>query len=365
MKINLKKVSVRDVVKNYRNDLEDGVVGFDGKLNIRPKYQREFVYNEKQQAEVIRTIMKGFPLNTMYWASSREGGFELLDGQQRTISICEYVSGAFSVCFVEKTPQYFHNLTQLEKDKILDYELMIYQCDGDDKDKLDWFRVVNIAGVKLSEQELRNAVYTGSWLTSAKRWFSKRQGPAYEIGKKYLKGAPERQDYLETVIDWISDGEIESYMSEHQGDNDADGLWDYFKSVIEWVEMVFPKYRKEMKGIDWGKLYNQYNSFIFDSREFEEKIVKLMMDIDVTKKSGIYYYLFNTEEKHLSIRSFTDNDKRIMYEHQDGVCVKCENKFSIEAMEADHIQPWSQGGKTTVENCQMLCRPCNRKKSDK
>lgn len=363
MKIKLKEIPIREIVKNYTNNDEEGVYGYDNRLNIRPKYQREFVYKDKQRDEVIKTITNDFPLNVMYWVKNKEGTFELLDGQQRTISVCSYIQGNFSINF-----RYFHNLTEDEQNQILDYKLMIYICEGNDKEKLDWFKIINIAGEKLTNQELRNAIYTGEWLTDAKRYFSKNGCPAYDIGKKYLTGSPIRQDYLEKAISWIADKEnveIEDYMADKQHEKDASELWTYFQNVINWVKITFPSYRKEMKGIEWGKYYNEFKDKNFNPNELEEKIKELMLDDDVTKKKGIYEYLIDEKEKHLSIRSFTKGMRRSTFEKQDGICVKCGEKFDIDDMEADHITPWSEGGKTTKENCQMLCKTCNRKKSNK
>ncbi len=199
MKIELKEIAIRDVTNGYVNNNEEGVVGYDGKLNIRPKYQREFVYKDKQRDAVIETIKKDFPLNVMYWVKNEDDTYEVLDGQQRTISICEYVAGKFSLNF-----QYFHNLEKTEQDQILDYKLMVYFCEGNDKEKLDWFETINIAGEKLTDQELKNAIYTGTWLTEAKKYFSKSGCPAYSIASNYLKGSSIRQEYLETAISWIS-----------------------------------------------------------------------------------------------------------------------------------------------------------------
>lgn len=360
MEIKLKEIPIREVVKSYVNNDEEGVVGFDGKLNIRPKYQREFVYNDKQRDEVINTIRNNFPLNVMYWATNDDGTYEVLDGQQRTISFCEYVIGNFSLNNLA-----FHNLTNVEQDQILDYKLMIYICTGNDKEKLDWFKIINIAGVQLADQELRNAIYTGEWLTDAKRYFSKNNCPAYNIASDYLNGSPIRQDYLEKALDWINEGKIEEYMSIHQHDQNANELWLYFQSVINWVKLTFVKYRKEMKGINWGKLYNQFKDTKFDTNKLEEEIAILMQDNDVTKKSGIYEYILTRDEKYLNIRVFDDNMKREAFERQTGICVKCEEQFSIEEMAGDHIIPWSKGGKTTAENCQMLCTRCNAIKSNK
>lgn len=362
MNIELHEIPVRDVVNGYVDSAENGVVGYGGKLNIRPAFQREFIYKDKQRDEVINTVMKGFPLNVMYWVKSDNGGYELLDGQQRTISIAQYVNGDFSVNHMG-----FDNLTDTEREQILNYKLMIYICEGTDKEKLDWFKIINIAGEQLTAQELRNAIYTGEWLTEAKKYFSKTGCPAHAIASDYLKGAAIRQDYLETAISWISarDGiEIEDYMAKHQHDPNCNELWLYFQNVINWVKVIFPKYRKEMKGLEWGVYYNKYSQNNYDPKTLESRIAELMQDDDVTKKSGIYEYLLDGAEKHLSIRAFTQSMARAAYERQKGVCPICRQHFEITEMQADHITPWSKGGKTTPENCQMLCAECNRRKSN-
>lgn len=331
MKIELHEIKIRDIVYGYEDSRENGVVGYGGKLNIRPAFQREFVYKEKQRDAVIETVIKGFPLNVMYWVEDENGNYELLDGQQRTISLCQYVNGDFSL-----NSRAFHNLTETEKNQILEYPLMIYICKGNDKEKLDWFKIINIAGIQLKEQELRNAVYAGEWLSDA---------------RENIK--------------------IEDYMSIHQHDNHATPLWQYFQSVISWVQTIFPRYRKEMKGLKWGILFNTYGTKVYNPQELEEKIVSLMQDDDVTKHSGIYEYLLSGDEKHLNIRSFTDNEKRKVYERQKGNCPYCvaENSkkthYELEEMEADHIKPWCEGGKTNIDNCQLLCKEHNRRKSSK
>ena len=360
MKIELNEISIREVAQNYVDNAEDGVVGFDGKLNIRPKYQREFVYNEKQRNAVIDTIRKGFPLNVMYWVKNEDGTYEVLDGQQRTISFCQYVNGDFSI-----DNRAFHNLTKTEQDLILDYKLMIYFCEGNDREKLDWFKIINIAGEKLTDQELRNAVYTGPWLTNAKLHFSKSNCAAYLLAKDYVGGSPIRQDYLETALSWINNGNIEEYMSIHQHDPNANELWTYFRNVIEWAKLTFTKYRREMKGVNWGSLYNQFKNNTYDTDELEQEIRSLMIDDDVTNKKGIYSYVLTRNEKHLNIRAFTESQKRSAYEKQKGICNNCGNHFEINEMEADHITPWHEGGPTSADNCQMLCKDCNRRKSGK
>lgn len=367
MKIELKKITVRELTGGYKDGYKDGgeegVIGYGGKLDIRPPYQCNFIYKDKQRDAVITTIKNHFPLNVMYWAKREDDNkvpFEIIDGQQRTISICQYVNSEFAYDF-----RYFHNLTPEEKEEILSYELTVYICSGTDKEKLDWFKVINIAGEKLTDQELRNAVYSGTWVVDAKRYFSKNGCVAYKIGKDFLSGSCNRQEYLETAIKWINDDNVEQYMAKHQHDENANQLWQYFSSVIEWVRSTFKKYRKEQKGVNWGELYNKYKDEYFDTKKLEDEVSKLMSDSDVTNKKGIYQYVFDRQEKHLSIRAFDDNMKRSVYEKQKGVCVKCGKPFEIEEMEADHIKPWHLGGRTNEENCQLLCKQCNREKSGK
>ena len=362
MQIKLHEIPVRDVVAGYRDSEENGVVGYNGKLNIRPAFQREFIYKDKQRDEVIKTITKGFPLNVMYWVKSDDGNFELLDGQQRTISICQYITGDFSVNHMG-----FANLTQTEQNQILDYPLMIYICEGTDKEKLDWFKIINIAGEQLTAQELRNAIYTGEWLTEAKKYFSKTQCPAYMIAGDYLSGSAIRQNYLETALKWIAtrDGiEIEDYMAQHQHDTNCNELWLYFQTVVNWVKVTFPTYRKkQMQGLDWGIYYNKYGTGKYDPKALEKQIAALLDDEDVSNQKGIYEYLLDGNERHLNIRAFSPKMARTAYERQKGICPKCKKHFTIEEMQADHITPWSKGGKTVPENCQMLCADCNRRKS--
>ncbi len=359
MKIEPHELTIREIAENYIDNAEAGVIGYNGKLNIRPAYQREFVYDEKKRNAVIDTINRNFPLNIMYWAKNSDGTFELIDGQQRTISFCQYVNSDFSI-----NNKFFHNLTQTEKDKILDYKLLIYFCDGNEKEKLDWFEVINIAGERLTKQELLNASYTGAWLSDAKLKFSKTQCVACKMASDYMIGSPIRQDYLETVLKWINNGNPEDYMAKHQKDPNANELFYYFRSVIDWVENTFINYRSEMKGISWGELYNQYGKQIFDTVKLEKEIADLMADYDVSNKKGIYYYVLDRQERHLSVRAFDPRMKRSAYERQKGICSKCGKHFELHEMEADHITPWSKGGKTLAENCQMLCKECNRKKSD-
>ena len=366
MKIELKKIKIRELVEKYKDDAEEGVYGYGGKLNIRPPYQREFVYDDKKRNAVIDTLKKGFPLSIFYWSKNNDGTYELLDGQQRTVSICQYVNGDYSVDY-----QYFFNLAKEQKEQILDYEILVYICEGDEFEKLEWFKTINIASVPLTTQELRNAMYCGKWLLNAKAYFSKTQCPAYNIGDKLMSGSCIRQEYLEKALYWISDKEgitIEEYMAKHQNDSNAAELWSYYTRVISWVNSLFSTYRKEMKGLDWGILYNKYSHDDYNIVELEENVKKLMIDEDVTNKKGIYEYLLSHNDHHLerklNIRAFSPKQAREAYERQDGICPKCGQHFELKDMQADHIIPWAKGGTTTSDNCQMLCKNCNRQKSD-
>jgi hypothetical protein len=359
MKIILKEITIRALVDGYVDNGDDGVFGYGGKLDIRPPYQREFIYDEEKRNAVIDTVKKDYPLNVMYWAVREDGGYEIIDGQQRTLSICKYIDGEFSFCGL-----YFHNLQEDKKEEILNYKVMVYWCSGTDTEKLEWFKTINIAGARLTDQELRNAVFHGSWVSSAKRYFSKNQGPAYQIGNKYLDKTAIRQEYLEKAIDWISEGDINNYMAINQNKETAEELWIYFVGVIDWVKRTFPVYRNQMKGIEWGKLYNQYKGETHLPTIVELQVRTMMEDDEVGNKRGIYYFVFDGKEKHLNLRSFTASEKRGGYERQNGICNLCREHFEIEEMEADHITPWSDGGRTNPDNLQLLCKSCNRTKSN-
>jgi uncharacterized protein with ParB-like and HNH nuclease domain len=378
MQIELQKITVRELTNGYEDNEEQGVRGYGGKLDIRPPYQREFIYDEKKRAAVITTIKKGFPLNVMYWATRDEDAevpFEVMDGQQRTISICQYVNGDFAYDF-----QYFHNLTESEQKEILDYELMVYVCSGNDKEKLDWFETINIAGERLTAQELRNAVYAGPFVSDAKRYFSKSNCAAFNMGKYLINGSPIRQDYLETALKWIANSQskpgqkmtIEGYMAKHQHDPNAVQLWQYFSAVITWITATYDlKKRKQiMKGVDWGKLYDRFKDELIDKAKIDQEIGKLIIDSEVQNKKGICSYVLTRDEHDLGLRAFPDDIKLEVYELQHHHCANpdCPNKdveFDFNEMEGDHITPWRDGGRTVIENCQMLCKECNRRKGAK
>lgn len=359
MKIDLMRVTIGQVANGYIDNNEEGVIGFNGQLNIRPKYQREFVYKDKQRDKVIETIMLGRPLNIMYWAKNDDDTFEVLDGQQRTISFCQYVKGDYSI-----DDKYFHSLTDEEQNAILNYELMVYVVEGSDKERLEWFRTINIASEPLTDQELLNINYTGSWLSDAKKKFSRTKCNAYKLADKYVKGSAIRQELLELALVWICGDKkhIAEYMSAHQHDANANELWFHFSKVIDWVESTFTTYRKEMKGIDWGRLYAEFGNNSYDTDELEKKISTLMADEDVTSNKGVYEYVLSncTREKVLSVRAFSEKDKRTKYEQQNGICPICGKHFEIEEMQGDHIVEWVNGGRTTLDNLQMVCHSCHK-----
>lgn len=366
MNIELKSIMIADLISGYSNDPDTGVRGFGGKLDIRPPYQREFRYDLKQQQAVIDTILKGFPLNIMYWSEDENGSYEMIDGQQRTLSICEFFTHGFNIEDPDRGTLYFSTLTSDEKKKFLDYELTVYFCNGTDKEKLDWFRVINIAGEKLLDQELLNAVYVGPFVTDARRHFSKTGCPAYKMANDLLNGNAIEQAYLSTALRWAArhDGiaKIDEYMALHQFDPNANKLWLYFTQIIQWVRSTFPKYRKEMKGLDWAEMYDTFGENTYDINALEKQIHDLMEDDEIMKKAGIYRYVLSGDLRDLSFRTFDKKQKREAYERQQGICPHCHKHFELEEMEADHITPWKDGGTTIADNCQMLCRTCNRVK---
>jgi hypothetical protein len=382
VKIELERIKVRDLFVDYADKDDLGVRAYGGKLDVRPPYQREFVYKDKQRDAVLETLRRGFPLNVMYWAVRDDGTFEVIDGQQRTISICQYVEGDFSID-VDGHKLAFHNLQHDQREEILDYELMVYLCTGTDSEKLGWFKTINIAGEKLTDQELRNAVFHGSWVSAAKKYFSKNGCPAYGIASDYLTGSPIRQEYLETAIEWLNDGEVEAYMRDHQHDPNANELWLYFQGVVNWVEATFPQTRSQMKSVAWGPLHRIYKSTTLDPIKLEERVNTLMSDTDVKRKVGIYEFVLGGESdtKLIEVRVFDEKTKLAAYGRQTGAakassrsnCPMCaaggnnnaERIYEFSEMDADHVTAWSKGGATDLSNCEMLCTSHNRSKGNR
>lgn len=373
MRIEPKLMKIRDIFESYADNGDDGVFAYGGKLAIRPAYQREFVYDNAQAEAVIHTVLKGFPLNVMYWVKVGNDQYEVLDGQQRTLSVMQYLKHQFPIT-IDGNKYYWDALPDDKYNSIMNYDFMIYICEGNESEKLEWFRVVNIAGEKLTEQELRNSVYTGAWLSDAKRYFSKRNCAAKGLSDKYITGDPNRQELLEKALKGICEAqglkEITEYMAVHKLDTDADELWQYFQDVIHWVQKIFPQYYSDMKGIDWCHLYNAYSKNNYNTSFMKAEVKHLHEDEDVQKTKGIYEFLLSKDNdpfagRLLNLRAFDKRDKLAAYSKQDGICPICKQHFEYEEMEGDHIKPWSKGGHTTPDNCQMLCKDCNGKKTDK
>lgn len=385
---NVRKESkkIREIVEGYEEDEKNGVVkACNGLLDIRPMYQRDFVYDLEKQRKVIDTIIKQLPLNIFYWGSGISvGKYELIDGQQRTISICRFIKGKFTI-YYNGEEKYFQNLPAVVQDLIFNYELEIYIYIGPDSEKLEWFKRINISSLSLNDQELRNATYIGPFVISAKKYFSgSRTCPALDVGGSYINEDAVRQKVLEKVLTWAADYEkaqsIEEYMQKHIID-DASNLWMYFTSVIAWVDSLFGKDIPGMKSQPWGILYNAYHAEhsmkdgcafcvikatpgFYTKSEIIEEVLRLRADGMVTANSGIYEYILSGDVRKLSLRKFDENIKMMKFNAQGGLCAHCGRKFKYEDLVTDHIVPWSRGGTSTLSNCQLLCASCNNNKSD-
>ena len=367
------EVTVRDITRGYVNNEEQGVRGYDGRLDIRPPYQREFIYSEKEQQAVITTVLNGYPLNVMYWVHRSEDAdcpYEVMDGQQRTLSLCEYVDGKFAYEFKN-----FFNQPKDIQERILNYPLTIYVCEGEASEKLEWFKIINIAGKPLNEQEISNAVYAGPFVTDAKRHFSKTNCGAYRLGRDLVNGTPIRQDFLKKALEWMADHETRQgkrqtpvgYMAQHQHDPNANNLWTYFQTVLNWAITNFDmkRFKKIMKGLDWAMLYDKYGTETLDTAALGQRISILMRDSEIQRQAGIIPYVLTGDEHYLDLRTFPEDIKLAVWEAQNHVCPICGKEFDMEFMEGDHITPWRDGGRTVIDNCQMLCRECNRRKGAK
>ena len=373
MTIKQMEVTVRDITSGYVNNDEQGVRGYNGQLDIRPPYQREFIYNEKEQQAVITTVLHGYPLNVMYWvkrSDDAECPYEVMDGQQRTLSLCEYVDGKFSYEFKN-----FFNQPKDIQERILNYKLTVYVCEGEPSEKLEWFKTINIAGKPLNEQEINNAIYAGPFVSDAKRHFSKSNCGAFRLGKDLVNGTPIRQDFLKKALEWMADHEtreghrqsVVGYMADHQHDPNANNLWSYFQQVLNWTITNFDlkRFKKIMKGLDWAFFYDKYSKETLDTAEQAKRISTLMRDSEIQRQQGIIPYVLTGDERHLDLRAFPEDIKLVVWEQQKHICPLCGKEFDYEFMEGDHITPWREGGRTVIENCQMLCKECNRRKGAK
>ena len=374
MTIEKKEITVREITEGYTNNDEQGIRGYGGLLDIRPPYQREFIYSEREQEAVISTVLHGYPLNVMYWVKRSEPDadppFEVMDGQQRTLSLCQYVAGKFSFDF-----KFFSNQPADLQQRILDYKLDIYVCEGEPSEKLEWFKTINIAGKPLNEQEINNAVYAGPFVTDAKRHFSKSNCGAYRLAKDIVVGSPIRQDFLKKALEWMAEHEtrqgrktsVVKYMGDHQHDPNANNLWTYFQTVINWATTNFEmkRFKKIMKGLDWALFYDKYHTETLDTEALGRRITTLLRDSEIQRQQGIIPYVLTGDEHYLDLRAFPEDIKYAVWQEQGGKCNLCGREMGYEFMEGDHITPWRDGGRTVIENCQMLCRDCNRRKGSK
>jgi hypothetical protein len=388
MRTELKHYTVRETVEGFvYNEFEGkGLFGLAGKLVIQPEFQRNYIYNDgKKDVAVIESLLKGYPLGLIYYNVAGTT-LEVLDGQQRITSVGRFVTGKFAIRQDGKE-QTFSSLPAEEQAKILDSDLLVYECQGTEKEIKEWFRTINIAGVPLSNQELLNAIYSGPFVTRAKAEFSNSQNANLQKWSAYVNGDPKRQQVLEVALAWVSSSRsisIDSYMAKHRQDDNINELKTYFTSVIDWVGSVFTAPpEKEMRGLEWGRLYETYHSKSYDPRRLEAEIRRLMGDPAVQSRKGIYEYLLAGEEhpEFLSIRLFDDKTKKLAFEHQTvkaktgGVsncplCAVGDNSnrtrmYQQNEMDADHVTAWSKGGATGLENCEMLCITHNRAKGNK
>jgi hypothetical protein len=386
MKIQTPIITIKDLVNGYKDDGENGVTAYNGKLNVRPAFQRAYVYEPDDRDRVMVTVYNGLPLNSIYWAINPDKTYEVIDGQQRIISICQFITNddgdenPIAINFNNKNNQTFEGLSPEKQEEILNYKLQVYVCEGTDDEKLDWFNTINIAGKVMTKQELLNANYTGTWLSNAKTYFSKkRNNKAINISfydndeKKTLLSISgddaNRQALLELALKWIVNTdtaqypEIKNYMAVHRHDKDAKELMDYFNKVINWVKKTFPKYNKDMKGLEWGSLYNKYHNKKYDTKKLEEELERLRniyaVDPDGLNKSGFYEYVLSGNRSLIWKRVFSEKQQNQVYSEQGGKCAVCKKKFKIEELEAHHKTAFSDGGETIKSNCLMLCKDCH------
>ena len=386
MRTTLKQYTVREICEGFvYNEYEGkGLFGLSGKLTIQPEYQRNYIYADgKRDVAVIDSMLKGYPLGLIYFNKVSEGKLEVLDGQQRITSFGRFVTGKFAIKDANGMEQYFSGLAKDLQDMIMNTQLLIYECEGEESEIKEWFKTINIAGIPLNEQELLNAVYSGPFVTKAKEKFSNSQNANVQKWSAYISGSVNRQDFLHTALHWVSKGNIGNYMSMHRNDDNIQELETYFTTVIEWISGVFLDVESEMRGLEWGRLYEIYHKHSYNPQEVSSLVHELYADPYVKSRKGIFEYILGgcTDKKMLEIRVFDEATKKRVYEQQTlevkkeqkSNCPLCalsdtNNKtkiWGIKDMDADHVTAWSKGGETTEKNCQMLCKTHNRAKGNK
>jgi Protein of unknown function DUF262/HNH endonuclease len=380
-------ITIREICNGFEySELEGkGLFGLSGKLTIQPEYQRNYIYAEeggKREVLVIESLLKGYPIGLLYFNKTGRDTFDVLDGQQRITSIGRFVTGKFAVKDKNGHEQYYSGMASSQREQILNTKLLIYVCEGDEPEIKDWFRTINISGVPLTQQEILNAVYSGPFVTLARSEFSNSQNANVQKWSAYLKGDLKRQAYLETVLDWVSDGAIDNYMSLHRHDTEITDLKKYFNKVIDWVSTTFIDVESEMKGLEWHRLYKTYHKTKYDPAAVSAAVKRLYADGFVKKRSGIFEYVLGGEvdAKLLELRVFEETTKRVVYEAQTaeakkkGIsnCPLCgighdvskDKLWLLKEMDADHVTAWSKNGPTDIKNCQMLCKIHNRAKGN-
>jgi hypothetical protein len=388
MKTDLKRYTADEIVDGFvYNDFEGkGLFGLGGKLVIQPEYQRNYIYNDgKKDVAVIDSLLKGYPIGLMYFNVVGDA-LEVLDGQQRITSVGRFVTGKFAIR-VDGKEQTFSSLPMEEQQKIRDSRLLVYHCEGPEKELKDWFRTINIAGVPLTPQEMLNSIYSGPFITKAKAEYSNSQNANMQKWSSYIKGDPKRQEILRVVLEWVSSPQgitVDAYLAQHRWDKDIDGTKAYFTSVIDWIDSVFTRPPdKEMRGLEWGRLYELYHHTPYNAARVDADVTSLLGDPAVGARKGVYEYVLGGKADHrlLSIRIFEDKTKATKYVQQTdeakakGIsnCPLCAvgdnvNKTRIytqSEMDADHVAAWSKGGATDLSNCEMLCITHNRAKGNR
>ncbi len=389
MKTTLKtNITVKEICDGFvYNELEGkGLFGLSGKLTIQPEYQRNYIYASdggKREIAVIESILKGYPIGLIYFNQVSENNLEVLDGQQRITSVGRFVTDKFAIKDENGMEQYFGGMAKDKKAKILETKLLIYECEGTESQIKEWFRTINIAGVPLNLQELLNAVYSGPFVTLGKEEFSNSQNSNIQKWSAYVSGSANRQDFLECALDWVSKGNIGDYMSSHRFDKNITELKKYFSSVIDWVSSVFVDVESEMRGLEWGRLYEAYHKKSYNPKKVSEEVQKLYGDPYVKNRKGIFEFILggSTDTKLLEVRVFDEATKKAVYATQtakaekkgESNCPHCaighdankEKIWNLSEMDADHVAAWSKGGATSIKNCEMLCKTHNRAKGNR
>jgi hypothetical protein len=380
------EITVKDLCEGFvYNELEGkGLFGWSGKLTIQPEYQRNYIYADgKRDVSVIESLLKGYPLGLIYFVKVSEGKYEVLDGQQRITSIGRYITNRFAVKDENGMEQYFSGIAESLQELIANTPLLIYECEGTELEIKSWFRTINIVGIPLNEQEINNAVFSGPFVTLAKQEFSNSLNYNIQKWSVYMAGSVQRQDYLERALDWVSKGKSIQYMSLHRYDDNIKELKTYFNTVLDWVCGVFVDVESEMKGLDWGRLYEKYYLTSYDPKAVSAEIKRLYSDPYIKNRKGVFEYILggSKDVKLLEVRVFDEAVKKLSYTKQTeeaqklklSNCPLCvlgpdSNKTRIwkhSEMDADHVTPWSKGGATTIKNCQMLCKTHNRAKGNR